>query len=96
MRGGETPEEAEARIQALVAARQKKVDDAALAERQRNSAQLRAQGVQANRSRTDVEPLSRVRGIPGLPSPPSLLPPKANAGRRRRSRKTRRYARRTR
>ena len=73
----------------------KTVDDAALAEKQRNSAQLRAQGVQASRSRTDVEPLSRVRDI-GLPAPPSVLPPKANAGRRRRSRKTRRYARRTR
>ena len=95
MRGGETPEEAEARIQALVAARQKKVDDAALAERQRNSAQLRAQGVQASRSRPGAD-LTRVRGIQGLPSPPSVLPPKANAGRRRRSRKTRRYARRTR
>jgi len=90
MRGGETPEEAAA---AAAAARQKKVDDDVLAERQRNSAQLRAQGVQA--SRTTSAPRSTVRDI-GLPKPPSVLPPKANAGRRRRSRKTRRYARRTR
>ena len=90
MRGGETPEEAEARIKALVEKRQQEANVAAAKrEQERRTANVAAA------VRKNPPPHSKVALLPGLPQPLPGLPKTAGRGRRR-SRKTRRQSRRIR